>query len=166
MRQLRQRRGGAQALEFALTLPVLLLLVSGIVDYGWFFVRQFQVEDAIREGARLGVTMKLDEDPVAIATARTERLLGSVGTGRGAVAGSIIGVPGEMTLHMYVEVEAEALFGMLPSPKVHKSSLEMFLENQPDDEELDREVAASLASASPPPRSFTASSYYALGADE
>jgi hypothetical protein len=51
-----RRRGrddrGAAAVEFALVVPVLVLLVMGIVDYGLFFTDRLAVKQGIREGAR------------------------------------------------------------------------------------------------------------------
>lgn len=51
----RVRRGeqGAVAVEFALLLPVLVLLVFGIIDFGRVFNAQISVTQAAREGARL-----------------------------------------------------------------------------------------------------------------
>jgi hypothetical protein len=46
---------GAELIEFALVLPVLLLIVLGIVDFGFMFQRMEVVTNAAREGARLAV---------------------------------------------------------------------------------------------------------------
>lgn len=56
---------GAAAVEFALLLPVLVLLIGGIVDYGRYFFTQVQLSNAAREGARAGIVFG---DPVARAT--------------------------------------------------------------------------------------------------
>ena len=45
--------GGAAAVELALVLPVLLLLVFGIVQYGWYFFQAQETTFAVREGARV-----------------------------------------------------------------------------------------------------------------
>jgi hypothetical protein len=50
-RQDRDDRGAA-ALEFALVVPVLIVLVMGIIDYGMFFSDRLAVKQGIREGAR------------------------------------------------------------------------------------------------------------------
>lgn len=50
---MRSRRGQA-LVEFALTLPVLLGLLVGVLDLGFLFHRQLVLADAAREGARLG----------------------------------------------------------------------------------------------------------------
>src|SRR5258708_18917998 len=40
--------------EFALLLPVLLLLFMGIVDFGWEIFNYSQLENGLREGVRYG----------------------------------------------------------------------------------------------------------------
>jgi len=49
----RDRERGAAAVEFALLLPVLLLLVFGIIDFGRALNAQITLTQAAREGARL-----------------------------------------------------------------------------------------------------------------
>jgi hypothetical protein len=46
---------GAELIEFALVLPLLLLLVLAIVDFGFLFQRLEVVTNAAREGARIAV---------------------------------------------------------------------------------------------------------------
>lgn len=44
---------GAAAVEMALVLPLLLLLVFGIIDFGRIFTAEIQLSQAAREGVRL-----------------------------------------------------------------------------------------------------------------
>jgi Flp pilus assembly protein TadG len=55
IKALRYRRGerGAALVEFALVLPLLLVVIAGIVDFGFLFQRYEVVTNAAREGARL-----------------------------------------------------------------------------------------------------------------
>ena len=46
---------GSQLIEFALVLPLLLLVVLGIMDFGLLFQRYEAVTNAAREGARIAV---------------------------------------------------------------------------------------------------------------
>jgi hypothetical protein len=46
---------GAELIEFALVLPLLLLVVLGIIDFGFLFQRYEVVTNAAREGARVAV---------------------------------------------------------------------------------------------------------------
>lgn len=41
--------------EFALVVPLLLLILFGIMEAGWFFAQQVEVNNAAREGGRLAV---------------------------------------------------------------------------------------------------------------
>ena len=58
---LRQGRGqeGAAAVEFAIVLPVLLLLLAGFFDFGWLFYWQHSVTNASRAGARYAVQARM-----------------------------------------------------------------------------------------------------------
>ena len=60
----RRRRQSAQSLtEFALILPVLMLILLGVVDFGRVFYYWTSIANAAREGARYGTT-----HPSAVAT--------------------------------------------------------------------------------------------------
>lgn len=51
--------------EFALILPILLLIVFGTLDLGRIVYLKAQLENAVREGARLGrVTQPFNDAPV------------------------------------------------------------------------------------------------------
>ncbi len=52
---IRKEEAGAVLIEFALTLPLLLLLVVGIFDFGFAFQQYEVVTNAAREGARMAV---------------------------------------------------------------------------------------------------------------
>jgi Flp pilus assembly protein TadG len=51
----RSSERGQAVIELALTLPLLLIVVFGIIDFGFMFQRYEAVTNAAREGARLGV---------------------------------------------------------------------------------------------------------------
>jgi Flp pilus assembly protein TadG len=53
-RRLTTEQHGAALVEFALVAPLLLVIVAGIVDFGFLFQRYEVVTNAAREGARLG----------------------------------------------------------------------------------------------------------------
>ena len=56
---------GAELIEFALVLPLLLLIVLGIVDFGFMFQRLEVVTNAAREGARLAVLPGYDQADIS-----------------------------------------------------------------------------------------------------
>jgi Flp pilus assembly protein TadG len=53
-RKMASRERGAEAVEFALVVPIFLLLVFGVVDFGWMINNDTMVNNASREGARVG----------------------------------------------------------------------------------------------------------------
>jgi TadE-like protein len=55
VRRAEDRERGASAVEFALVLPVLLLMLFGIVDYGLYFTNQLAVNQGVQEAARQAV---------------------------------------------------------------------------------------------------------------
>ena len=50
-----KREDGQAMVEFALILPVFLLILCGIIDFGWIFYNQLSLNNACREGARYAV---------------------------------------------------------------------------------------------------------------
>lgn len=58
-----RRERGAAAVEFAIVLPVLFLVIAGIVDFGRAFFTQIQLANAAREGARAAVVLPLGSTP-------------------------------------------------------------------------------------------------------
>lgn len=46
---------GQALVEFAITMPVLLLLLCGIIDFGWVFTNQLALSYCSREGARYAI---------------------------------------------------------------------------------------------------------------
>jgi hypothetical protein len=53
---------GASAVEFALVLPVLMLLTFGIIEFGILLFDKAVITNASREGARMGIVFATDED--------------------------------------------------------------------------------------------------------
>ena len=60
---------GSAAVEFALVLPVLLMILFGTIEYSWYLTWQFVLNNAVAQGARVGVSAREweDEDPEAMA---------------------------------------------------------------------------------------------------
>ena len=51
-----KRQEGASAVEFAIILPLLLILVFGIIEFSILFYDKAMITNASREGARVGIT--------------------------------------------------------------------------------------------------------------
>ena len=56
------RERGAEAVEFALVVPMFLLLVFGVVDFGYMINHDTMVNNASREGAREGALNPVAND--------------------------------------------------------------------------------------------------------
>jgi len=53
-------KNGAAAVEFALILPLLILVVFGIIEFGLLLYNQQVITNASREGARAGIVVGLN----------------------------------------------------------------------------------------------------------
>ncbi len=62
------RDSGAAALEFALVVPVLLILVFGIIDYGLYFSNTLGARSGVREAARQGVVENFDAGDCSVSS--------------------------------------------------------------------------------------------------
>jgi len=67
---------GASAVEFALVLPLLLILLFGIIEFSIILYDKAMITNASREGARAGIIVGLDgtERLSAITTAATDQV--------------------------------------------------------------------------------------------
>lgn len=63
------RDRGAAAIEFAIILPLLLLVIAGIVDYGRAFYTEIALTNAAREGARAASVSTMSLSQVQARTA-------------------------------------------------------------------------------------------------
>lgn len=62
----RSRERGAALVELALSLPLLLVLIAGIVDFALLFQRYEVLANAVREGARVAVLPGYSESHVKL----------------------------------------------------------------------------------------------------
>lgn len=53
---------GAAAVEFAIVLPLLVLLVFGIIEFSVYLFNKSVITNATREGARQGIVFRVDSD--------------------------------------------------------------------------------------------------------
>jgi Flp pilus assembly protein TadG len=103
------REKGASAVEFALVLPVLMVILFGIIEFGFILYDKAIVTNASREGARRGIVYSVTNDasatPVAVSTDEITSIVSSycasylvsLGSGTAAPSTTITGnctVPG------------------------------------------------------------------------
>jgi Flp pilus assembly protein TadG len=92
MRAFDPKPRGAVAAEFVLILPVLLAIVLGVIDWGWYFCVREAAINASREGAR---TASLLGNTTADGVARANAYLSQTGmclngaSAGGAAAGDV-----------------------------------------------------------------------------
>lgn len=124
-------RSGAVALEFALAAPVLLTLVSGIADYGWYLSRESEIVECVRDAARVGISADDGEDPEAIAEARAAEALLVLGLDPDLATidaqTSVDATLGETVLTVTVTVPYTAPVGLLPAPAALASRVTMLV---------------------------------------
>lgn len=95
LRRFRRAESGAELIEFGLTLPLLLLCVLGMIEFGFLFREYEIVTNAAREGARIAAlpTYSLTQTArVNNATARVRQYLTNAGLNQ-AIATITVGAP-------------------------------------------------------------------------
>jgi Flp pilus assembly protein TadG len=136
VRAQRRTNSGAAAVEFALVLPLFLAVMFGMLEYSWYFYQQFGVASAVREGARLGVTIDMDAtpDPRAAAKTRTKAVLDTVGIGYsgGTVNAVYAGSYPSRTITVNVDLTYKPLLNFVPTPTKLAYKMTMFMELQED----------------------------------
>ncbi len=110
---------GVAAVEFAMVLLPLLIVVMGAIDWGWYFHLRHVVTNAAREGARFGATRphpagalcleSADQDAVrARVDAHMEAALRRPAS-RVTIECQPIGTTGERAVSVTVELPAERI---------------------------------------------------------
>lgn len=69
--KLRKSESGQSLVEFALVLPIILLLSLGVLEYGWMLNAKITVTAAAREGARAAAILGKDATDSAIDSTAT-----------------------------------------------------------------------------------------------
>ena len=63
-----RRENGQSMVEFALTLPLVLLLLCGIFEFGWVYGNALAVQNATREGVRAGIVASVEAENNTLVT--------------------------------------------------------------------------------------------------
>ena len=80
---------GASAVEFALLLPVLMVILFGVIECGMALYRQAILTNASREGARLGIVQSTPPIANAAVTAKINAYLTAAGINPGTVTRNV-----------------------------------------------------------------------------
>jgi Flp pilus assembly protein TadG len=105
---------GTAAIELGLILPLLLVVLVGIIDYGHIHFTRLTMTNAAREGARVGVTMP-ETDAQAAAVAGATSYLANAGVS--AVVTATAPSQTNPTVTVTVTINPfEPLIGLVPTP--------------------------------------------------
>ena len=85
---MKRNERGASIVEFAIVVPLFVLLVFGIIEAGWFFSQQVEIRNATREGARIAVVDFGSANETIAETCSRADLSGSGATVTIALSGS------------------------------------------------------------------------------
>lgn len=73
-----KKEDGQAIVEFALVLPILILLIGGIIDFGWIFGNQLLVNNACREATRYNaIHYNIEKMTIENATDKAEEIIGN-----------------------------------------------------------------------------------------
>lgn len=75
-----RNESGQSIVEAAYVIPLLILLLCGILDFGWIFANQLEVDNCSREGARFAVVNADDPDLTSLVTGHVAAVAGLGGT--------------------------------------------------------------------------------------
>ena len=119
-------RRGSAAVEFALVMPVLMAILMGIIDYGWFYLKESLVADALRVGVRAGsLQAPADEDAsgacstcatLAAAVAAAELATHGVVVDPSEVTPTVEAISGTCALVLEPTIPHRAMLGLVPVP--------------------------------------------------
>ncbi len=73
-----QGRRGSAAIEFGFWLPIVMVMLSGIIDFGWYMARSEIVMRAARDGARQGAAVQNTADAESEANAQANDSLAAL----------------------------------------------------------------------------------------
>jgi hypothetical protein len=135
----RRQRHGTSAIEFALTLPIPILLLGAVLEYGTFISQREAAVGVARDAARLAAAVPQTDDdtPTAdieeTATDKATELLAAYGIpcDSGCSFATQIDRTGTLvTLRLTIKAEYIPLFSLIPSPEAIAVSHTVALEDQ------------------------------------
>ena len=117
-----KEEGGA-IVEFGLILPIFLLLIFAVIEYGWFFTHEIVLTNAVNEGARRAVRERNDFDAgeTAIEGVREAfwlKDLGQTGEMESVISAEILDEEPKRIIVAVSDLKYQQLTGFLPSVMV------------------------------------------------
>ncbi|MFT5686225.1 MAG: Flp pilus assembly protein TadG [Myxococcota bacterium] len=136
----RRQRRGSTAIEFALTLPIPILLLGAVLEYGSFISQREAVAGVVRDASRLAAAVPQDDesnvptsDIQTTAIKKATALLTTYGVRCESLCRfeTLIDTSGTLTtLTLSANIDYQPLFPLIPSPDVVVISHTVALEDQ------------------------------------
>ncbi len=125
-------RHGNTVVEFALALPVLLALLTGIADYGLFFMQRAAILNAAKDATRIAVASPENQSPITMAEEHAQGILleGLASCDDCETEARVVDLDGWLALNVRVARPFEPLAGLLPTPDDVSAVVTMALEHQ------------------------------------
>jgi len=116
----RWNRRGANAVEFALTLPMMFLGIAAVVDYGLYFTERGHIYQATLEGVRAGaVAQDGNANAVAAAEAQCDDVLADFGVTGASCDGSLTTANFEDVVQLDVTYTYNGVVAPLTMPDIN-----------------------------------------------
>jgi len=119
-----RRRNGHELVEYAITLPLLLSLLFGIIDFAIIVFSYETIENAVREGARYGIVHPTDHTGIEAAARGL-----TTGLDQDALSFTI-SYPGSNTIEVEATYDVQLstgfimeLFGGNPTLRLHAAAI-------------------------------------------
>lgn len=109
-RAVRAGEAGAAAVEFALVVPLLALLLIGMIEFGVVLHRQGVVATASREGARAGIIQTTPKPTTGAIERVVRNFLAGAGWNPGEAQVIVVGAGGQSGSDLAVRVESRYRF--------------------------------------------------------
>lgn len=128
----RRARRGANAIEFALILPALLLMLFGIFEVSWAFNRLLLVNSAAQRAGRFAAMALEDDDPQAMAQERVTEFFDPLGIQSATVTTTVTGASPNRTVRVDVQIPYTSLTSYIPGFPSQLQARSVFrMEDQP-----------------------------------
>ena len=138
------QRRGATAVEFALILPLVLVLFVGVLEYGWYFFAHSMVMRSARMGCRAGAVVPTTggTDPTIVAMSAMMDEMDDMSFSSVVCSASapdprckgevtLIGASPEMQISCAMDYEYGGITGLVPLPSRIAARTVLLLEFQP-----------------------------------
>ncbi len=104
---------GSATVEFALALPLLMMIIFGAVEFGLGLHRQQVITDAAREGARAGIIMSTPRPSAGEIESVVNNYLSTAGWDPAEATVTVTGAGGASGSDLTVRVDYPSSFAML-----------------------------------------------------